>query len=178
MATILDIGILNYFVPAFVFLLIYGIVLAILEKTKIFGDNKAINQILAFSVGVLFILTPDLVGVIRIITPWFTIMWIFIFLIIAIFLFVGISQGDVAKAFREKTLIWIIVVISIGIFIFALTQAYGTQIHSIYAGENATEQSGLNQAIGQILFHPRVLGMLFLLVVAAQAVKMISGSSK
>jgi hypothetical protein len=178
MASILDVGILNYFVPAFVFLLIYGILLAILEKTDIFGDNKAVNQIVAISIAVLFVLTPNLVGLIKVITPMFTIMFIFIILLILIFLFVGVSQGDVASAFQDKGAIYIIIVLCVGIFIYGLTQVYGAQISTIYAGTsgvNSTTEGGLNQVIGQIIFHPRILGMLFLLVVAAQAIRMIGG---
>ena len=175
MASFLDIGILNYFVPAFVFLLIYGILLALLEKTKIFGEGKAVNQIIALAIAVLFVLTPDLVGIVKIITPWFTVMFVFLIMIIMLFLFVGVKEGEVAKAFSDKGTVWIIIVICLIIFIYALTQVYGAQIQTIYAG-NSSEQGGLNQVIGQIIFHPRVLGMFFLLVISALAVKMISSS--
>jgi len=176
MASFMDIGILNYFVPAFVFLLIYGILLALLEKTKIFGEGKAVNQVVALAIAVLFVLTPDLVGIVKIITPWFTVMFVFLLMVIMLFLFVGVKEGDVAGVFKERGTVWIIIVICLTIFIYALTQVYGAQIQTIYAGGNATEQGGLNQVIGQIIFHPRVLGMFFLLVLAAQAVRMISGA--
>ncbi|MEK6816019.1 MAG: hypothetical protein AABY09_00260 [Nanoarchaeota archaeon] len=178
MASFLDIGILNYFVPAFVFLLVYGLILAILEKTKVFGDTKAANQVVALSVAVLFVLTPDLVGIVKIITPWFTVMLVFLLMIMMLFLFAGVKESDITKQFSDRGTVWIIIVIIITIFIYALTQVYGAQIQTIYGGQNATEQGGLNQVIGQIIFHPRILGMLFLLVVAAQAVRMISGGDK
>lgn len=176
MASFLDIGILNYFVPAFVFLLVYGILLAMLEKIKVFGEGKAVNQVIALAIAVLFVLTPDLVGIVKIITPWFTVMFVFLLMIMMLFLFVGVKEGEISKQFTDRGTVWIIIVICLTIFIYALTQVYGAQIQTIYGGANATEQGGLNQVIGQIIFHPRVLGMLFLLVIAAQAVRMISGS--
>lgn len=180
MASFLDIGILNYFVPAFVFLLIYGVILALLEKTKIFGESKAANQIIAVAVAVLFILTPDLVGIIKIITPWFTVLFIFVLMIILLFLFVGVKEGDVASAFKDRGMVWIIIVVCFLILMYAMTQVYGEQVQSIYTGSegNVSGESGVSNLIGPIIFHPRILGMIFLLVVAAQAVRMISGIAR
>ena len=82
MASFLDIGILDYFAPAFVFLLVFAVLFALLEKTKVFGDKTGINSLVAFSISLLFLLTPDLVGIVKVITPWFTILFIFILMIV------------------------------------------------------------------------------------------------
>ncbi|MEA3379231.1 MAG: hypothetical protein U9Q69_06400 [Nanoarchaeota archaeon] len=177
MASLLDVGILNYFVPAFVFLLIYGVILALLEKTNIFGTNHAINQLIAVCMGILFILTPDLVGIVKIITPWFTVLFIFILMLILVFLFVGVKSESVASAFEDRSVIWVIIIISIAILLFAVTQVYGEQIHGLYPGDgNITSgEEGLNQVVGRVIFHPRVLGMIFLLIIVAQAIRIIAG---
>ncbi len=177
MASIMDIGLLDYFVPVFVFLLIFGILFALLEKVKLFGTNKGLNSIIAFAIAFLFILTPELMGVVKVMTPWFTILFVFILMIVLLFMFVGVKEESVTAAFKDKGLMWIIIIVSIIIFVYALTQVYGAQVQTIYAGDNTTTASGsLGSQIGKILFHPRVLGMLLLLMIAAQAVRMITAS--
>ncbi|MBT4440902.1 hypothetical protein HOC98_02235, partial [archaeon] len=47
MASVLDMSILSYFAPVFVFALVWIITYAILEKTKLFGDNQAIHWVIA-----------------------------------------------------------------------------------------------------------------------------------
>lgn len=175
MASILELGLLDYFAPVFVGLLVYAIIYALLEKTKIFGDNKGTNGVIALAVALLFLLTPDVLGIVKIITPWFTILFIFLIMIVLLFMFVGVKQDQVAAAFSERGTVWIIIMICFVILFYALMQVYGEQIHSIYAGEGGTADSSLSQNIGKIIFHPRVLGMLLILVISALAVRFISG---
>ncbi|MFH1636925.1 MAG: hypothetical protein ABIB71_00705 [Candidatus Woesearchaeota archaeon] len=177
MASLIDMGILNYFAPVFVFLLIYGIIFALLTKVKLFGDNKGTNALIAFAIAFLFILTPELLQMVQIITPWFTILMVFVLLLALLFLFVGVKESEVAGAFKDKGVVWVLIIIGLAIMMYAMTQVYGVQINQIYAGDDATadDASGLNQDIGRLVFHPRVLGALLLLFIAAQAVRMIAG---
>lgn len=176
MASFLDIGILYYFAPAFVWLLVFGVLFAILEKTKIFGEKTGINSLVAFSISLLFLLTPDLVSIVKVITPWFTILFIFILMIVLLFLFVGVKDTEIAGAFSERGMVWIILLIAFVIFFYALTQVYGAQIQTIYGGAEVVGEPNVSQQVGKILFHPRVLGMVILLVIASQAVRFISSS--
>lgn len=177
MASILDIGLLDYFVPVFVFLLIFAILFALLEKIPIFGKNRGLNAMIAFAIAFLFILTPDMLGIVKIITPWFTILFVFVILIVMLFMFVGVKEESITSVFTDKGNVWIIVVICLVILIYALTQVYGAQIQTIYGGTNATDSSTVTGQVGKIIFHPRVLGMLLLLVIAAQALRTIASKS-
>lgn len=177
MASFLDIGILDYFAPAFVFLFVFGVLFALLEKTHVFGDKTGINSLVAFSISLLFLLTPDLVGIVKIITPWFTVLFIFILMIILLFLFVGVKESEVAGAFSERGTVWIILMVAFVIFFYALTQVYGAQIQTIYGGTGAEGgETSVAQNVGQIIFHPRVLGMVIILLIASQAVRFISSN--
>jgi len=99
MATILDVGILSYFTPVFVFLLIFAIVFAILEKTRILGKNKGLNSLVAFVIAMLFILTPELIGVVKLSMPWFILLLVLIVFIVVLFLFVGVKAESITEAF-------------------------------------------------------------------------------
>lgn len=176
MASFLDIGILDYFAPAFVWLLVFGVLFAILEKTKVFGEKTGINSLVAFSISLLFLLTPDLVNIVKVITPWFTILFIFVLMIVLLFLFVGVKESEISGAFSERGMVWIILMIMFVIFFYGLTQVYGAQIQTIYGGAEAGADASVSQQVGKILFHPRVLGMVILLLIASQAVRFISSS--
>lgn len=187
MATILDVGILNYFLPVFVWAFVTVILWALLEKINFFGGNKFANLLIAFLVGILFILVPELTTIISLTTPWFVILFIFLLFTILTFLFMGVNPDNISSLFgngpSSQVLIWAIIVISIGIFGYAFTQVYGEQIHSITAGTSedgtTTDASGsaqLMQNIGQIVFTPRVMGAFFLLLIATLVVRFVSQS--
>ncbi|MFH0752812.1 MAG: hypothetical protein V1914_04435 [archaeon] len=174
MATILDIGILEYFTPVFVWLFIFALLYAILDKTGVLGENKGLKALVAFALSMLFVLTQDLMRIVSIMTPWFVILIIAVLFIMIFFLFVGVKGESIAKQFSERITVWIILVLILTIFIYAMTQVYGADIHNIYGEDGGEPEEGLNQAIGQILFHPKMLGIIFILLVAAQAVRLIA----
>lgn len=174
MATILDIGVLEYFMPVFVFLFIFSLIYAILDKTGLLGDNKSLKSLVAFTLSLMFILTQNLMKLVTVMTPWFIILFVAVMFIIMFFLFVGAKAEDVTKVFTERMTVWIILIVMFTIFAYGLTQVYGSDIHDIYGGSNQPEQGSLNEAVGKILFHPKMLGVVFILVVAAQAVRLIA----
>jgi len=62
-----DIGVFDVFLP---FLLVFAIVFAILEKTKIFGEKKAnINSVIALVIGLLIVAQKDVVATINSFLP-------------------------------------------------------------------------------------------------------------
>ncbi|MBI5871757.1 hypothetical protein HZB88_01585 [archaeon] len=175
MATILDIGILDYFAPVFVFLLIFVVVYGILEKISIFGKTKYVHALIAFCVAMLFLLTTELIDVIKLITPWFVIILIFIMFIIMIFLFAGVKAETLGSTFTSNpTVLWTIIVISFIILGWGLAQVYGESVSEVYAGDAESQEKGIGDRIGEIVFHPKLLGVFFLLFVASQIVRLVS----
>ena len=178
MATVLDLGLLAYFVPVFVFFLVLVIVWALLEKTHFFQGNKFVNLLIAFVLAVLFVIVPELSQVVALATPWFGILFLFLLLLILTFLFMGVNPEDVSNVFSggNMTITWAIIIISLAIFGYAFTQVYGDAIHDITAGESEEGSADLVQNVGQILFTPKILGMVLLLGIAAFTVRFLSQS--
>ena len=182
MATVLDVGILEYFVPIFVFMLVMIIMWALLEKVQFFPKSPAANLLIAFLLGVLFILIPELTTVISLVTPWFVVLIIFLLLLILTFIFMGVDPKFIGSVFGgdkpNLVVVWAIIVLFLGIFGYAFTQVYGDQIHDITAGTSSEDASGsqeLVSSVGQILFTPKVMGMFFLLLIATFVVRFVSG---
>jgi len=194
MATMLDVGLLGYFLPIFVFFLVTIILWALLEKIGFFG-NKFANLFIAVILGILFVLVPELTQVISLSTPWFVMLMIFLIFIVLVFMFMGVKADAIASLFGggsgagNQVLIWAIIILSLGIFGYAFTQVYGEQIHAITAGgsgettegttiEDGTTTSGdLMTNVGQIIFTPKIMGMFFLLLMATFVVRFISAPS-
>ncbi len=169
----LDVSVLSYFKPIFVFLFVFAILYAILEKTKIFGGAKGVNSLVAFVLALLFIIS-DLVDVIDIATPWFTILFIMIIMMVLVFMFVGVKPETISATFEQTWLVWTLVLVMFAIFGYALSQVFGSQIQAIYAGDTATAGKGIGFDVGRIIFHPKILGVILIIVIAAQAVRLIS----
>jgi hypothetical protein len=154
---------------------------ALLEKVQFFPKNPFANALIAFVLGVLFIIIPELTTVISLVTPWFVILFIFLLFTILTFIFMGVKADYIGTVFGgdkpNLVVVWTILVLCILIFGYAFTQVYGEQIHDITAGESSDESGDLVQSVGEILFTPKVLGMFFLLVVAALVTRFVSATS-
>jgi len=176
MATALDLGLLDFFVAPFAFILVFVIVWALLEKTGFFGggvNGKWANALIAFTLAILFIVVPEATTILSIVTPWIVILLIFLIFIVLIFLFMGVSPDVVSGAFRRDTVFWIILILCVGIFGYALMQVYGDEVRNIMAGD-ADDPDDLTQSIGEILFTPKVMGLFLLLGIAALVVRFVS----
>jgi len=176
---LLTTGLLDYFLPIFSFLLVFVISYALLMKTKILGEDDKLNLLAALAVSILFLFTPEATQIIKIATPWFVIFLLLLTLIFATFLFLGIKQETMTDVLKDPVVRMAILVIIIGIFLFAFVQIFGSPIQALYGGPTSEEgASGLLVTIGKILFHPRLLGAVFILVMAAAVIRLIVGLEK
>lgn len=188
MATVVEVGLVSFFSPILVFLFVYAIVFALLEKTKMLGDRMGINAVVAFVFGLLFVMVRQAREVLTTAIPWVLLVIALLILVFMIFYFAGVPEKEMAKPFIAGPMAWVIGVIIAIIFIVALGQVFGDQVRSIYAGtdggdsvdgEGGTSSGtlGLAQEIGEIIFHPKVLAMILILVIAALAVRFISAKT-
>ena len=72
MASILDIGLLDFFKPIFIFLLVFAAVYALLSTTKLLGDAKKIgglNAIIAFVLAIIVTLSKPIVNFLIFVLP-------------------------------------------------------------------------------------------------------------
>jgi len=173
MATFLDAGIMqstnNIMVVLFIFIFFY----AILSRLK-FGSqfvNMFISFVLAFIVG---LYEPARI-IISFAAPWFTMLMIFLFFILLLILLFGVKIETVASYLSiesgARPFIWVIIIV--GLFIIAFS--FGQVENFSYQGEQrpAVEDDG-KTSVKDILFHPAVLGILTLLLIAAFAMMLIT----
>jgi len=175
MATIIDIGVLDHFVPLFVFLFVFVIFYAVLLKTKILGSNKGLMSLVSFVVAMLFIITQSATEFVQLVTPWFVVLIMITMAFLLIFMFMGIKPDAIASAIGNESMVWTIMIVLLVLLGFALTKTIGPGIADITQG-NVDDENFVG-SVGTILFHPKILGVLFILFVASFAIKGIARAS-
>ncbi len=177
MASLLDVAGLAFFLPVFVFLLIFTILLGVLEKTKLLGENKTLNVTAAFSIAAVAIFAGKLTGLISQVIPWIIFILILLVLIFGIYGFFGVGRTDIWALFGEPTpfiLILIITIVGISVVFEESLSPYQNVTIETPTGTQGTVQvaGGANPRTETVrtLSHPRILGALFILVVAASTV--------
>jgi len=107
-------GVFAYVIP---FLLIFAVVFAILDKTKVLGDNKSVEAIIAVAIGMLALQFDFVSTFYAEIFPRFGIgLAIFLVLVILIGFFYSDKDGKPDTALR-----WVGYLTGIGVVVWALT---------------------------------------------------------
>jgi hypothetical protein len=166
MATFLDIAALEQFSIIFVFIFVWLAVYAILTYAKILGDNKAINIIIGLAVALLVLFSPIATGTIEYIAPWFAVVFVFvIFATMALKMF-GATGVESLGSLRLVTVIVIVIIMVVGALSYIRQQITvpGENETSIDYGKTTT-----------ILFHPKVLGIMFVMIIAIFTVVLMAG---
>jgi len=184
MATVLDTGLIAYFLPAFTFLFIFVVAYAILDKFKLLGDNKGLKLVAAFSISMIFFFSTDALNLVNFITPWFIVLVIIAMFLISLFMFMGVKEDSVVKAVGSELVVWTVIIIAIILLIVALVHVFGTFLSpydDVETGEIDTttisDGTGLKTRESEslnTLVNPKILGVLFLLIIAAFAVSTVS----
>lgn len=186
MATLLDIGLLQAFDIIFPFILVFALVYALLQKTKVIGETIAVNAIIAGATAFLVLLSENALEIIKFIIPWFAVAVIFFVLLLLIFYVFGAKEADIFSAMKaDKAIIWVILGVAIVIimagFGHVLGQSIGpyldeqgnvTTIDDVKAG---VATGSFQQNITATLFHPKVLGLFILFGVMIFAVALLTG---
>ncbi len=167
MATVLDLGILEFFKPIFTFGLVFAIVFAILDKFKLLGESKLAKLFISFCIGILFLFSADAVKFIDFVSPWFAVFIIMMLFLLTTFLFMGVKETELIKAVEDPRVYWPVLVVGIILFLVALTQVFGSKFN--VQGTSGQVSEGIRAIV-----HPRVLGAIILLLIASLSIKFIS----
>ncbi|MAE13812.1 hypothetical protein CMO92_04560 [Candidatus Woesearchaeota archaeon] len=189
MATLLDIGLFQHFGIVFMFLLIFFLFYGILSYLNVLGkDNKGLHAWIALALAALFVMSDVAVLTLGFVTPWFILLALVIFLILISFRMMGVSETDILNAAKVNEVKWTIIIVGIIIVLFALGNAMGQGLLEEQDGTGSvggnTEIIGEDVVPGGIevssdtdtgdyqsnlvntIFHPKVLGLLFILLIA------------
>ena len=168
MATFLDVTGLQYFSNLFAFLFVWLVVYALLAYSRALGNNHLIHILIGLIIGLFALFSPTVTGAIIVIAPWFALIFVFaMFISIAGNMFGATDIGG-APAFRGIVLTLVLVILVVGVLIYAREQ--------ISVPEEINEKSDFSK-ITNVLFHPKFIGMVFILIVAVFTVGLLSSKS-
>lgn len=187
MATPLDVSLLQPFKILFPFLLILVFLYAIFIKFNWFKDKQSFAFIAAFLFAIMTLFSSVATEAVNKMAPWFVIVFVVtIFTMIAFQVF-GITETTIVDTLTSKeygtvfanTFIIIILIIAIG----SLASSYSE--HQGFLSLRGVNTTAIAQAEGEetagfvnVLVHPKVLGILLLLVIASFTVRLLSEKAK
>lgn len=186
MATLLDVvGLfkaLGLYETVFPAILIFAFVYGILYKFQPFGDNKAINSVVALVIALIFVSFIKAVTFISFLIPIVTALVVILLLILIIFMFMGVPAETIQEAMKNPAVYGLLIILIV-IFVFvglAATFPEVSEKGSSLAGQTGTT-SLTNIAFAsfsQIMFHPLIIGTIILLVIFAVATYFITRPEK
>lgn len=165
MATPLDTTLLTVLLPLFVFMLIFVVIYGILSKTQILGESKSLATVAALSVAALSLFIGELTQLIKIVVPWVAFFLVGVTLFFATFLFLGRKEVHAWGLMGETT-----VLIVFGfIIVIGISQVFEKQVSPYGEGQEINPRS---ETI-KIVTHPRVLSVIFILLVIAAVMRFL-----
>ena len=190
MATFLDIGLLQHFQVIFPFIFVFATVFALLEFVKPFGKetDRGIHSLIAVCVAGMLLFSPQMIDMINFMAPWFVLLILFILFLLMIFRFAGTPEKDVIAVMSKwDTIHWFILIFGIIIVIAAAGKVYGPGLLSLSAnGTPAQEIANVTpktpetfgENVWAVIFHPKIVGLLFILLIASFTVRLMAGPEK
>ncbi len=180
MASVLDLGLLQYFSVIFPVLLIFVLVYAVLQKFKFLGDSTAINATVAICCAILASLSESVVALIVFIAPWFIFVLILILLFLLIMKTFGATNADIHDVVtRDAAVTWtmigvVIVIIGAG---FAVTFGQDVLEQSQSSADGTGDSDDFESNLFEIIFHPKILGVLVLFAICVMAIALLTGKT-
>ncbi|MBU1135903.1 MAG: hypothetical protein KJ559_00115 [Nanoarchaeota archaeon] len=123
-----DISGFGYFMPIFGLLFVFVIVYALLDKTKILGDNKFINIIIGAIIAIVFATVSNVQDYVQLVTPWFVVLVVLLFFTLIL---IGLSQQDIGSIMKPW-FVWVFIVLLILVFLFSATNIFSSSINSVW----------------------------------------------
>jgi hypothetical protein len=160
-----DVSSFTYFAPVLTFLAVFGIMVAVLHKTKLLGDKIPINIFVSFVIASIFITAGSVSQLVLDVIPWFAVLLIALFLILIL---VGFMEKT--DAVMGKGMAWIFVVLLIFIFIVSGVKVFSNSLAPYLPTATYDDVSkGSPGLIGFFswLYSPQVKGFFLLIGVAA-----------
>ena len=184
---VLDLGLVNVFSIIFPFLLVFAILYALFSKFKIVGDNKVIQAVAAIAISFIVILSSDVVELINFISPWFVVLFIFVIMILVVFKLFGTTDETLGVFIKEHTLTqWMIIILAIVIIVAGFAHVFGQRLadtpdtngDGIIDSSDQVNSDEFDESVGNTIFHPKIVGLIFIFLVAAFAIGLLTQQIK
>ncbi|OIO65713.1 hypothetical protein AUJ68_02270 [Candidatus Woesearchaeota archaeon CG1_02_57_44] len=164
--------------------------IGVLTHYKPFGDKFPGYWVIAAVVAFFTLYSPTVVGTITNMAPWFVMILMFFVFLIITYNLLGVEMDWIGQHVTATSgLKWAVFIIAVILFIMSISGSVGPKLAKgevsgtsdnigsvIYNdGTVATTQSqDFSQNVYAFFFHPKVLGMLFIMILAIATVGLMS----
>ena len=155
-------GLLEYFLPLFSFILIWIVLYAILQKSKLLGGKPILDGIIGIVISLVALLSGSTFEFVNAIIPGFVMLGIAA--VMVLFASSSILKEGIADI---PPLQGIVLTLALIIIIWSITAIFGPVFNPYSAGADPSWETL------RTLFHPRVLGAIFILIVVSNTIKLI-----
>ncbi|MEK6843957.1 MAG: hypothetical protein AABX83_00875 [Nanoarchaeota archaeon] len=159
----IDISWISYFAPILAFLVVFVILFALLNRTKLIGENAWVQLFVSFLVATIFVSGAGVRDYVLTITPWFAMLVVSLFFVLFIIGFVGKPAEFMQKGIGASFIFVLIVIFLVSGFI-VFSDVLGPYLPGNPAGD--------------IIYTSRVFGALLLLVICAVVSWVLVASGK
>jgi hypothetical protein len=172
MATLLDFGFIANFSPIFTFVIVFVLTYVVLGLLKIgdkplFEGKSGLSALVAFTLAMLFSIAPDMSKLIELMAPGFVLFIVFIMFVLITMGTIGLGRSDLVGVFGSdgstKGMTWLVIIVCFVIAIGAVSNLFGDKL---LGAETQGEESSFEQNLKDAFFSPKVLGMVFIFLIA------------
>lgn len=167
-------------------------------------NKHGLNSIIGFSLATMLLFSTRAINMISFMAPWFVICIIVVFFMIFLEMILGLEITDIKKVVTEshygRTITYWIISIAVIILIFGFSLEFGQDIGPYLDEEEQVENEGSSSSsggyettvgnktvkvsststgsfkdnLGATIFHPKVLGLIAIIMVATFSIRLIT----
>ncbi|MBU0979814.1 MAG: hypothetical protein KJ709_03335 [Nanoarchaeota archaeon] len=183
MATVMDLGLLEFFKPIISIVLVAALAYGLFSYTKIFGDNKGLYALIAIFIALILAIVPALNDLVATMLPWFVVFFIFVVFLLMGYKLFGAKDEDFRKVVTgNRAVVYWMIFIAILILLGSIGKVFFTAAEDIEAtGNHSRIQTGEVGGTGEDAFwativHPKVLGLIIIMLISVFTVITLAGS--
>ncbi|MCH7850495.1 MAG: hypothetical protein IH845_02520 [Nanoarchaeota archaeon] len=120
------------------FLLIFVVIFAILQKSKILGDGKKqIDSLVALAIALLLIGVPDARNIVTGIIPWLAVGIVVLLMYFLLYGFIPEGEGSKGMPKWMRNMIYLVVILFVVVVLFTVTPLGGMIYDFVIAGTSS-----------------------------------------
>ena len=182
-ASIIDLSILEGLSAIFMLIMVFVMIYALLQKTKVLGGSSTLDAIVALGMAFGMFISGTVMQIISNMTPILVLLLFMAVFFIMATRFIGIEDPSIVSMLGGKTAAWWFIVLGIIVFLGAAGQVIGPLLApGGNTNQTATYQPGdvgptgtgdYSTDVRNTLFHPAFLGMIALLLIGSFTVRQL-----
>jgi hypothetical protein len=172
MATFWDVGTIEYVTPVLIFILVFVLIYAILQKTKMLGGVSKVDFIVAMVLGLIALVSENTVKFISVISGWYVLLFVAIILITMVLAFGAKSGADLTEAIPKLPLLMSIAFyVSLVILLASIAHVFGP-VFQPYSADADPSWWAL-----RVVFNPKVVGTVLIMLIALLVISKLTKES-